>query len=230
MFSGLAGQFNNWSTSGLDDVYNRETDRAMATQKNMASARGMGDSSASMKASGNLAGVMADKKVKGIQSWATTGMGLAGASDAARTSRFTNSMTGAGLADAADRNTLSDMTGVAGAYDTAKAGRLNNEGNAAKTAQDMFEDRYTGAIDRATNLGQGLAGITERGTTSASNSRADLEMKLAELEMNKGVMDQGQYYSEYNDIMKAIQALPPAVELYGDISTRNKTATTKKEP
>lgn len=222
-YNGLAGKFNDWGA--YEDMYNRETDRAMGTQRGLAAARGMGDSSAAMKASGNLSAKMTDTKVKGMQDWMKTGISMAGSSDAARNTRLNASMTGAGAVDSSARNSLSDQVGLAGAFDTASAGRLNAERVAAADAQNAEQGRVTGGINSALGIASGLAGATSSSLNNANNSRADLEAKLSELIANRGTMDQTQFYAEANDLITAINALPVAASVYDNtIGSKPKTS------
>jgi hypothetical protein len=115
-----------------------------------------------------------------MKDFATTGMGLAGASDAGRTQRTSLYGTLAGAADSANNNQITTRSGVAQGADVANTAQLTAGMAGSHTAEVDQQGRINGGIDRLTKLGDEVASFTMAGLSQAD---ADLlSTQLAEME------------------------------------------------
>lgn len=203
-WAGLSGEFDNWSKSGLEDVYDRQESKARKALDTRAKSVGIGDSSAAARATSNIGQEFADKKTLALQDWAKTGMTLAGAADSGKQSRMNMGLSAAGAADTADMNWLTQGGGAADLATQAKNTRLTGGQTAANQAQTLQIGRETGGLDSYLQIANGLAGATGNLTTAASNSSKDYQTSIAQTLMAKGNLSYDDAMAQASQIMSIL--------------------------
>ena len=188
----------------LDDYYQRAENRAQTTLDRKAASGGWGDSGAAAKATGNLGAVFADRALTGMGQFATTGMGLAGASDAGRTQRTQLQGSLGAAADSANNSQLSTRAGIAGGADTANLAQLTGGQSAAHSAQTDQQNRVNGGIDRLTQLGNDQAALTAAGFSAADAELFSTQLATMQGQWTAAGLTAQQQYQKAQELMQTL--------------------------
>jgi hypothetical protein len=199
-WNGLSGQFNApsdqeslWGNyrdtfadpNALAGIYDREQQRTQVALDRRASSAGVGDSSAAARATSNIGQDFADRRLKATEGWATTGMGLAGASDAGRTGRA-NTLAGlAGNKDTADINRI----GAANTVDAGNLAQVSGGQVSANSAEQLAINRANGATSGALSIGNDIGTLTAAGYSQANATTLSGQMDALALQVANGTLD-----------------------------------------
>lgn len=234
--------WNTWSStfsdpSALDAMYKRAEQSAQTTLDRKASSGGWGDSGAAARATGNLGIQFQDAATRAKADWATTGMGLAGASDASRNA-WAN--TGLGLAQGADAsenvwaNTGANIAGqsdaarinaknaqatgnlaqlsAAGQADQANLSRITQGQQSANAAENLLISRANGNIGSALGIGNAEATIASTGLGQAQQQKLQMDLAALSAKLQQGAILPAQAQNEANSILAALGVVGKAAD------------------
>jgi hypothetical protein len=179
-WNAYSGIFGN--PEALDDVYQRGLKQAQVTLDRKSASAGWGDSGAAARATGNLGVAFTDAATKARENWALTGGQLASAADTANNQKF-------GQALNVDQGDLARMT----------AGQ-----SAANSAENLQQNRLTGGLNSALQLGQLESGLIYSGLTSAQQQDLQLQLAGLQLKQQQGQLSAEQAYAEAQNYLQAL--------------------------
>jgi hypothetical protein len=179
-WNAYSGIFGN--PEALDDVYQRGLQQAQVTLDRKSASAGWGDSGAAARATGNLGVAFTDAATKARENWALTGGQLASAADTANNQKF-------GQALNVDQGDLARMT----------AGQ-----SAANSAENLQQNRLTGGLNSALQLGQLESGLIYSGLTSAQQQELQLQLAGIQLKQQQGQLSEEQAYAEAQNYLQAL--------------------------
>jgi hypothetical protein len=208
----------------LDDYYARKAQEAQTTLDRKAASAGWGASGAHARATANTGLAFADAARLGMQGFAQTGMGLASAADAAKnakaqtgmglaasadTSRNAHAITGMGLARDRDQAIL-DKIAAGGRVDEGELARILSGQQASGSAQGLTENRLTGSIKYAMDIGNDMAALTMMGVGEEEAYTLQNELAQLTLAVQNGQLDTSQAYAQASELMQSYGVLNQA--------------------
>ena len=245
--------WGNWAStfsdpSALDAMYARQEQEAQNTLDRKASSGGWGDSGAAARATGNLGVQFADAALKGKQSWAQTGMGLAGASDASAntwantglalasgsdSSENTWANTGANIAGQSDAakiaaqnatasNNLAQVS-AASTADAAGLARISGGQSAATSAENTAINRENGSITNALAIGNTEATIASTGLGQAEQIKLQTDLAGISAKLQQGSITATQAQNEANAILASLGVIGKAADTISGNVTKKKS-------
>ena len=184
----------------LDQYFDYQQKKAQANLEGRASAAGVGDSSAAMRATGNLGAEFSARKLAGMQDFAKTGMTLAGEADTAHGNRLS---TGQTLASTADTATNARISAAAGVDQAELARRLGGQ-NASTAAENLTLQRETGALTSATNISNDIASLVYGGVTQAQAQQFATQLQAIALKASQGQLTATAAYQQATELANSL--------------------------
>ena len=179
-WNAYSGIFGN--PEALNDVYQRGLKQAQVTLDRKSASAGWGDSGAAARATGNLGVAFTDAATKAKENWALTGSQLASSADTSNNQKF-------GQALNVDQGNLAQLT----------AGQ-----SAANSAENLQQNRLTGGLNSAMQLGQLESGLIYSGLTSAQQQDLQLQVAGLQLKVQQGQLSADQAYAEAQNYMQTL--------------------------
>lgn len=234
--------WNTWSStfsdpSALDDMYKRAEQSAQTTLDRKASSGGWGDSGAAARATGNLGIQYQDAATRAKENWATTGMGLASASDTSRNAWANTGLvlaqgsdasenvwanTGANIAGQSDAARINaknaQATGnlaqlsAASTADQANLSRITQGQQSANGAENLLISRATGNIGSALGIGNAEATIAATGLGQAEQSKLQMDLAALSARLQQGSISASQAQNEANSILATLGVVGKAAD------------------
>jgi len=207
MWQAYNGIFSN--PNYLDDYYGRKAQQAQTTLDRKASSGGWADSGASARATANIDLLFADEARKGMQDFATTGMGLASSADAGNLAKLA-------AASGVDATNLAKIT----------AGQV-----ASGSAQNLEENRLTGGLTASILLGNQQANAVYQGLSAIEQQNFITQMMELQLRVQQGQLTAAQAYQQGVELLQSLATISKLGTSYqgGQQNTGSNTQTEQKK-